>query len=95
MTPTKQTPSECKHYVEMLGYCELRHSWSLACNLCPYEDEDCDCPDYKPKEKKDNERDNFKCTHYCEGECTLYRLSICEMAAFGDYCPDYEPSKDE
>lgn len=41
------------------------------------------------------EEDDFKCTHYCEGECILYRLCICEMAAFGDDCPDYEPSKDE
>lgn len=47
-----QTPSECRHYVEMLGYCELRNSWSMACNLCPYKDEDCDCPNYEPKEKK-------------------------------------------
>lgn len=47
------------------------------------------------KRRKTMEEDNFKCTHYCEGECTLYRLSICEMAAFGDDCPDYEPSKDE
>lgn len=31
----------------------------------------------------------------CEGECALYNLCICEMAAFGDCCPDYEPSKDE
>ena len=25
-----QRPQECEHYVDMLGYCELRHSWSLS-----------------------------------------------------------------
>jgi hypothetical protein len=52
-------------------------------------------PTINQKRRKTMEDDNFKCTHYCEGECTLYHLCICEMAAFGDACPDYEPSKDE
>lgn len=54
MTPTKQTPSECKHYKD--GKCAdgshmiVRNSrcvlsvWCLGVN----------CPDYQPKEKKDN-----------------------------------------
>ena len=57
MTPTEQTPSECKHYVEMLGYCQLRNTGWLICDLCPFEDDDNDiCPDYQPKKKKDNGR---------------------------------------
>lgn len=52
MTPTEQRPQECEHYVDMLGYCELRHSWSLSCNLCPYEGTDEHCPDFIPKTEK-------------------------------------------
>lgn len=53
MTPTDQRPQECEHYVDMLGYCELRDSWSMACNLCPYENTDEHCPDFTPKTEKD------------------------------------------
>lgn len=50
---TIQDPRECKHYVDMLGYCELKHSWSLAHNLCPYEcGKKCACPDFTPKTEK-------------------------------------------
>lgn len=48
MTPTKQTPSECR--------------WNHDCIFCLHpntikHDNYCDdvCPDYQPKEKKDND----------------------------------------
>lgn len=47
MTPTNQTPSECKHY----------HEGIAACELCGYHTPNCangHCPSYEPKEKKDN-----------------------------------------
>lgn len=47
----KPTPSECKHYYEEIA----------ACELCGYHMPKCangNCPDYEPKEKKDEqERD--------------------------------------
>ncbi len=52
-TDRPQNPRVCRHYEDMFGYCELRDSWALICNLCPYVDKDEHCPDYKPKEKKD------------------------------------------
>ena len=52
MTPTKQTPSECKHlkYDMCLHLKHSNNPWR-----CPIMDlEDKHCPDYEPKEKKDN-----------------------------------------
>lgn len=55
MTPTKQTPSECKHYNEdkcddgsHLIVRNIRRILSVWCL-------GIDCPDYQPKEKKDGE----------------------------------------
>lgn len=54
MTPTKQTPSECKHYREyarmfvyaLCAKCESR------LRLCSFYNDKKACPDYQPKEKK-------------------------------------------
>lgn len=51
MTPTNQTPSECRHYYEEIA----------ACELCGYHTPKCangHCSNYQPKEKKDNENSN-------------------------------------
>lgn len=52
MTPTNQTPSECRH--EDYGDCMIHtgdYGGADYCKLC----EDYHCPDYQPKEKKDDE----------------------------------------
>lgn len=49
----EKTPDTCEHYVDMLGYCELKDSCSMACNLCPYEGRICNCPDYQTRESKE------------------------------------------
>lgn len=49
MTPTNQTPSECRH--EDYGDCMIHtgdYRGADYCKLC----EDYHCPDYQPKEKK-------------------------------------------
>ena len=51
-TPTKQTPSECKHLTDWWG-CLLTDDgiWMQTCDHYPH----CrDCRYYQPKEKKDN-----------------------------------------
>lgn len=49
MTPTNQTPSECKHYQG--GVCARSKRCYRQCLVkCGV-----NCPDYQPKEKKDNE----------------------------------------
>lgn len=54
-TPTKQTPSECKHFYR--GRCRIdikavyrqrRATPDFVCDYCRGV-----CPDYEPKEKKD------------------------------------------
>lgn len=60
MTPTKQTPSECKH----LGYwwsCEMTaetidgKEWAQTCDYYPR----CEnCKHFQPKEKKDEQERN-------------------------------------
>lgn len=61
-TPTDIKPSECRYYVDMLGYCELRygHSWAIAHSMCPWADAcvKCDCLDYAHKEKNDDKINN-------------------------------------
>lgn len=58
MTPTNQKPSECKHYQEVKWgcfaqrWCRNKHHCTSFCN---YNRGPQDCPDYQPKEKKDNE----------------------------------------
>ncbi len=49
MTPTKQTPSECKHNYGL--YCTLPKNQKCECIVKHF----MYCPDYEPKEKKDNE----------------------------------------
>lgn len=57
MTPTNQTSSECKHYYE-----RTRKFFVDACcskgenknRRCGWLFSKSDCPDYEPKEKKDN-----------------------------------------
>lgn len=48
-TPNKQTPSECKYY----DYCALGQYLSAKADVCLVGE--C-CPDYEPKEKKDDAR---------------------------------------
>lgn len=50
---TNQTPSECKHYHEEIA----------ACEFCGYHTPKCaneHCPDYQPKQEKDNESNRIK-----------------------------------
>ena len=48
MTPTELRPSECKHW--LMGYCQLNVDFCYVCGcITNY------CPDYEPKEKKDND----------------------------------------
>lgn len=56
MTPTKQTPSECKHYNN--GVCAAHNNTKCLNTLFSVRNgyQKPNCPDYKPKEKKDNER---------------------------------------
>ena len=52
MTPTNQTPSECKHYKD--GKCKV-HSNMICVNTLfsvRYGYQKPHCPDYQPKEKK-------------------------------------------
>lgn len=51
MTPTNQTPSECKHY-GYLAMCQKR-SMALYGQMC-LRKLGYHCPSYQPKEKKDN-----------------------------------------
>lgn len=56
MTPTNQTPSECRH--EDYGDCMIHtgdYGGADYCKLC----EDYHCPDYQPKEKKDDSRTDY------------------------------------
>ena len=54
-TPTKQTPSECKHYLGV-ALCEFQDEATLepqtTCVLFCVKKH---CHDYQPKEKKDND----------------------------------------
>ncbi len=54
MTPTEQRPSECKH---CLGetYCFIHDSELLTMDLCELIGGKKHCPDYQPKEKKEND----------------------------------------
>lgn len=54
MTPTNQTPSECKHYKDQRC---TAHNSSVCVNTLfsvRYGYQKPNCPDYEPKEKKDN-----------------------------------------
>lgn len=46
MTPTKQTPNECKHYCHRLC---LKSGRPLGCRRTKHPDK---CPDYEPKEER-------------------------------------------
>lgn len=54
MTPTKQTPSECKHYNNIA--CAVHNNTKCLNTLFSvrYGYQKPHCPDYQPKEKKDN-----------------------------------------
>lgn len=93
----KQDPRKCKHYVDMLGYCELKHSWSLAHNLCPYEcGKKCACPDFTPKDPRG-------CAHYgADGGCHKHsqkhgniHVSMRCKAECGEPCEDYKTKTDK
>lgn len=47
--PPKKEYKLCKHYVDMLGYCELKECWSLLHCLCPYGGKDIagECSNYE------------------------------------------------
>lgn len=59
MTPTEQRPRDCKHYLYNIGgwthWCVMRNLPCVGFNVCPAFDT---CPDYQPKEKKDERADN-------------------------------------
>lgn len=50
MTPTEQTPSECKHH--SVKQCAEYKVYGCRLKIDGF------CPDYQPKEKKDNENSN-------------------------------------
>lgn len=50
MTPNEQTPSKCKHY-GYLASCQAREPWIRHKCIMKL---GYHCPDYQPKEKKDN-----------------------------------------
>lgn len=57
MTPTEQTPSECKHFHKRSFFAWLLthlHRCDGSCKIdsCIYESNQQHCPDYQPKEKK-------------------------------------------
>ena len=54
MTPTKQIPSECKHYLGMTRCGNLQHLQGAVVGRCALYCGNEYCPDYKSKEKKDN-----------------------------------------
>lgn len=55
MTPTKQTPSECKLHRRVKGNHKCIKTWQ-GCIL--YGIHHNYCPNYEPKEKKDDENSN-------------------------------------
>lgn len=60
MTKTKQTPSECKHCnadgIHCDKHCEPvgENTWIYPCHIKEFP-----CPDYEPKEKKDDSGTNY------------------------------------
>lgn len=58
MTPNNQIPSECKHLEKerLRLYCNKLHGYCPWRELNPNYIPPYDCPDYEPKEKKDNGR---------------------------------------
>lgn len=51
MTPTEQTPSECKHFCHCIDRIAIAEE--IANNIEWHCELQNDCPDYEPKEKKD------------------------------------------
>lgn len=52
MTPTNQTPSECKHFCHCINRVAIAKD--VANNIEWHCELQSICPDYEPKEKKDN-----------------------------------------
>lgn len=72
----EKTPYTCEHYVDMLGYCELKDSCFIACNLCSYEGRICDCPDYQTRESKEAHFIMPQPIGYLKHEPTGYSLAV-------------------
>lgn len=62
MTPTNQTPRECKHCKINIVGC-FNEYWCMNNrhheSFCSFRKQQWLCPDYQPKEKKDDSRTDY------------------------------------